>query len=427
MEKVVLAFSGGLDTTVCVKLLEEEYNYEVITACVDVGQPPEDLQKSQNSADKINSGKHYIIDAKEEFANEYIARGIKANAEYEGYPLSTALARPLIAMKIIEIAEKEGATAIAHGCTGKGNDQFRFEAIIRSMSDFDIIAPIREKNLTRTEEVAFVKEHGLDLAYDKIYSIDENLWGRAIEGDVLEDPANEPPEDIYEWTKSAEDAKDTPTKVAIEFEEGIPIAIDGEMMGLVDLINKANEIAGENGVGRVDIIENRMIGLKSREIYEVPGAKLLIAAHKALEPLVLTVDELRFAEYMSTLYADMVYEALWQEPLREDIDQAIDHMQRRVSGKVVMKLFKGSMQAVSRESPFSLHSIEQITFEDKETDQREVEGMIKYHGLQAANYQKLNRWLIFNYLIFLFLKKLKKSKNWYNQFHEVNELYKNFK
>ena len=391
MEKVVLAFSGGLDTTVCVKLLEEEYNYEVITACVDVGQPPEDLQKSQNSADKINTGKHYIIDAKDEFANEYIAKGIKANAEYEGYPLSTALARPLIAMKIIEIAEKEGATAIAHGCTGKGNDQFRFEAIIRSMSDFKIIAPIREMNLTRTEEVAYVKEHGLDLAYDKIYSIDENLWGRAIEGDVLEDPANEPPEDIYEWTKSAADAKDTPTKVTIEFEEGVPIAIDGEMMGLVDLITKANEIAGENGVGRVDIIENRMIGLKSREIYEVPGAKLLIAAHRALEPLVLTVDELRFAEYMSTLYADLVYEALWQEPLREDIDQAIDHMQRRVSGKVVMKLFKGSMQAVSRESPFSLHSVEQITFEDKETDQREVEGMIKYHGLQAANYQKLNR------------------------------------
>ena len=391
MEKVVLAFSGGLDTTVCVKLLEEEYNYEVVTACVDVGQPPEELEKSQNSADKINTGKHYIIDAKDEFANEYIARGIKANAEYEGYPLSTALARPLIAMKIIEIAEKEGATAIAHGCTGKGNDQFRFEAIIRSMSDFKIIAPIREMNLTRTEEVAYVKEHGLDLAYDKIYSIDENLWGRAIEGDVLEDPANEPPEDIYEWTKSADDAKDTPTKVTIEFEEGVPIAIDGEMMGLVDLITKANEIAGENGVGRVDIIENRMIGLKSREIYEVPGAKLLIAAHRALEPLVLTVDELRFAEYMSTLYADLVYEALWQEPLREDIDQAIDHMQRRVSGKVVMKLFKGSMQAVSRESPFSLHSVEQITFEDKETDQREVEGMIKYHGLQAANYQKLNR------------------------------------
>ena len=391
MEKVVLAFSGGLDTTVCVKLLEEEYNYEVVTACVDVGQPAEELQKSQNSADKINTGKHYIIDAKDEFANEYIARGIKANAEYEGYPLSTALARPLIAMKIIEIAEKEGATAIAHGCTGKGNDQFRFEAIIRSMSDFKIIAPIREMNLTRTEEDAYAKEHGLNLSYDKIYSIDENLWGRAIEGDVLEDPANEPPEEIYEWTKSAEDAKDTPTKVSIEFEEGVPVAINGEMMGLVDLINKANEIAGENGVGRVDIIENRMIGLKSRETYEVPGAKLLIAAHRALEQLVLTVDELRFADYMSTLYADLVYEALWQEPLREDLDQAFDHMQRRVSGEVVMKLFKGSIQPLSRKSPFSLHSIEQITFEDKETDQREIEGMIKYHGLQAANYQKLNR------------------------------------
>ena len=391
MEKVVLAFSGGLDTTVCVKLLEEEYNYEVVTACVDVGQPAEELQKSQNSADKINTGKHYIIDAKDEFANEYIARGIKANAEYEGYPLRTALARPLIAMKIIEIAEKEGATAIAHGCTGKGNDQFRFEAIIRSMSDFKIIAPIREMNLTRTEEVAYAKEHGLNLSYDKIYSIDENLWGRAIEGDVLEDPANEPPEEIYEWTKSAEDAKDTPTKVSIEFEEGVPVAINGEMMGLVDLINKANEIAGENGVGRVDIIENRMIGLKSRETYEVPGAKLLIAAHRALEQLVLTVDELRFADYMSTLYADLVYEALWQEPLREDLDQAFDHMQRRVSGEVVMKLFKGSIQPLSRKSPFSLHSIEQITFEDKETDQREIEGMIKYHGLQAANYQKLNR------------------------------------
>ena len=391
MEKVVLAFSGGLDTTVCVKLLEEEYNYEVVTACVDVGQPAEELQKSQNSADKINTGKHYKNKKKDEFANEYIARGIKANAEYEGYPLSTALARPLIAMKIIEIAEKEGATAIAHGCTGKGNDQFRFEAIIRSMSDFKIIAPIREMNLTRTEEVAYAKEHGLNLSYDKIYSIDENLWGRAIEGDVLEDPANEPPEEIYEWTKSAEDAKDTPTKVSIEFEEGVPVAINGEMMGLVDLINKANEIAGENGVGRVDIIENRMIGLKSRETYEVPGAKLLIAAHRALEQLVLTVDELRFADYMSTLYADLVYEALWQEPLREDLDQAFDHMQRRVSGEVVMKLFKGSIQPLSRKSPFSLHSIEQITFEDKETDQREIEGMIKYHGLQAANYQKLNR------------------------------------
>ncbi|MDO5832813.1 MAG: argininosuccinate synthase, partial [Methanobrevibacter sp.] len=377
-DKVLLAFSGGLDTSVCVKLLEEKYDVEVITACVDVGQGEEEMEKAKNSAANIGGLKHYNIDAKEEFANEYIARGIKANAEYEGYPLSTAFARPLIAQKLIEVAEKEGATAIAHGCTGKGNDQFRFEAIIRAMSDLDIIAPIREMNLTRTEEKAYAESKGIKLSYDKIYSIDENLWGRAIEGDVLEDPANEPPEDIYEWTASWEDAKDEPEKVSIEFEEGIPVAINGEMMPLIDIIKKANEIAGAHGIGRVDTIENRMIGIKSREIYETPGAKLLIAAHQALEELVLTTDELRFAEYMSGLYADLVYRALWQEPLRDDLDQAIDNMQERVSGEVVMKLFKGSIQPIVRKSPFSLHSIEQITFEDKETDQREVEGMIKY-------------------------------------------------
>ncbi|WP_409200391.1 argininosuccinate synthase [Methanobrevibacter sp. DSM 116169] len=391
MEKVVLAFSGGLDTTVCVKLLEEKYDLEVITACVDVGQGEEEIKKAEEMADKIGSLKHYTIDAREEFANDYISKGIKANAEYEGYPLSTALARPLIAQKIIEIAEEENATAIAHGCTGKGNDQFRFEAVILSMSDLKIIAPIRELNLTRSEEIQYAKDHGLPLSSDKTYSIDENIWGRSIEGGNLEDPANEPSEEIYEWTASYKDSKDEPEKVIIEFEEGVPIAINGEMMGLIELINKANEIAGFNGVGRVDMIENRIIGLKSREIYEVPGAKLLIAAHKALEELVLTTDEIRFKELMSTIYADLVYRAMWQEPLREDLDQAIDNMQQRVSGKVSLKLFKGSIAPLTRESPFSLHDIDDISFEDKQTDQREVEGMIKHHALQAAKYQKLNK------------------------------------
>lgn len=389
MDKVVLAFSGGLDTSVCVKLLEEDYDVEVITVCVDVGQGEEEIKKAEKMAEQVGSSKHYTIDAREEFANEYIARAIKANAEYEGYPLSTALARPLIAQKIIEIAEKEGATAIAHGCTGKGNDQFRFEAIILAMSDFDIIAPVRELNLTRTEEQEYATSKGIKLNSDKIYSVDENIWGRSIEGDILEDPANEPPEDIYAWTAGWETALDTPQKVTIEFEEGIPVAINGEMMPLIKIIEKANEIAGKNGIGRVDTIENRMIGLKSREIYEVPGAKLLIAAHEYLEELVLTTDEIRFKEYMSTLYADLVYRALWQEPLREDLDQAFDQMQRRVSGEVELRLYKGSITILTRKSPYSLHSIDQITFEDKDTDQREIEGMIKYHGMQAANYQKL--------------------------------------
>ena len=387
----MLAFSGGLDTTVCVKLLEEEYDLDVVTACVDVGQPKEEVEKAEEAAKNLGVKKHYTIDAKDEFANEYISKGIKSNAVYEGYPLSTALARPLIAMKIIEVALKENAKAIAHGCTGKGNDQFRFEAVIRSMSDFDIVAPIRDLNLTRTEEQEYAEKHGIHISSDKIYSIDENVWGRSIEGDILEDPANEPPEEIYAWTASSENAKDRPTKVAIEFEEGVPIAIDGRIMPLFELIEETNKIAGENGIGRIDTIENRMIGLKSREIYEVPGALLLIRAHQALEELVLTKDEILFSEYMSTKYADLVYNALWQEPLRDDMDQAIDNMQLRVTGKVVLKLFKGSILPLSRESDYSLHDIEHISFEDKENDQKEVEGVIKHHGLQAAIYQKLNK------------------------------------
>ncbi|MDR1721778.1 MAG: argininosuccinate synthase [Methanobrevibacter sp.] len=388
MDKVVLAFSGGLDTTVCVKLLEEKYNLEVITACVDVGQPKEEIDRANNVAEKIGVLKHITIDAKEEFANDFISKGIKANAVYEGYPLSTALARPLIAMKIIEVAKELGAVAIAHGCTGKGNDQFRFESIIRSMSDFRIIAPIRDLNLTRTEEQEYAKEHGIPLSPDSQFSIDENIWGRSIEGDLLENPINEAPEEAYQWTKSNEEASDKAERIEIEFKNGIPIAINNEKLDLIDLIAKANEIAGNHGIGRIDIIENRMVGLKSREVYEVPGATLIIKAHEALEQLVLTKSELRFIDYISTIYADLVYNALWQEPLREDLDQSIDYMQKRVSGKVILRVYKGNIAIRGRESKYSLHDIEQISFEDKEHDQREIEGMIKHHGIQAAIYQK---------------------------------------
>ncbi len=389
MEKVILAFSGGLDTSVCVKLLQEKYNLEVITACVDVGQPEDEIKRPAQVANKIGVKKHYIIDAKHEFAEEFIFRAIKANAMYEGYPLSTSLARPLIAMKIVELAEKEKADAIAHGCTGKGNDQFRFESTIRSGSLCSIIAPVRDLSLTRTEEIEYAKEHNIPVPSDKLYSIDENLWGRSIEGDVLEDPMVETPEEVFEWTVSTDNAPDEAQKLDITFKKGVPVAIDGNKMNALEIITECNRIAGLHGIGRIDIIENRIIGLKSRENYETPGAVLIIAAHKALEQLTLTREELKFAETITQTYSEIVYNGLWHEPLREDLDCIIDNMQKRVTGTVKLRLHKGSIRTLSRESPYSLYSEEAVSFEDKETDQREIAGMVKNYGLQAACYQKV--------------------------------------
>lgn len=389
MEKVVLAFSGGLDTSVCVKLLEEDYDMDVITACVDVGQPEDEIEKPEKAAKEIGSFKHYTIDAKDEFAKEYAFRCIKTNALYEGYPLSTAFARPLIAKKIVEIAKQEGATAIAHGCTGKGNDQFRFEATIRSESDLKVVAPVRDMNLTRTEEQDYARKNGIPLPSDKIYSIDENLWGRSIEGGLLEDPATAAPEDIYAWTKSTEDAPDEPEFVEIEFIEGEPVKINGETLAPVQLIRKANEIAGNNGIGRIDMIEDRIIGLKSRENYETPGALLLINSHKALEKLVFSREEIKFAEQISQKYAELVYDGYWNEPLREDLDLVNDSMQKRVTGTVKVKLHKGSMKIITKESPMALYNQENVSFEDKGIDQREMIGMVKYHDIQGAEYYRV--------------------------------------
>ena len=389
MEKVVLAFSGGLDTSVCVKLLQEEYNMDVVTACVDVGQPEEEIKRPAEVARNIGIKNHYTIDAKTEFAEEFIFRAIKANAMYEGYPLSTSLARPLIAMKIVELAEKENADVIAHGCTGKGNDQFRFESTIRSASLCKIVAPIRDLSLTRTEEMEYAIKNNIPLPSDKLYSIDENLWGRSIEGDILEDPMVETPEEAFEWTASTEDAPENAQIIELTFEEGVPVAIDGEIMNALDIINECNHIAGLHGIGRIDIIEDRIIGLKSRENYETPGASLIITAHKALEQLTLTREELKFAETITQTYSEIVYNGLWHEPLREDLDCIIDNMQMRVSGDVRLKLHKGSMKILGRESPYSLYNEEAVSFEDKELDQREIAGMVKNYGLQAAYYQKV--------------------------------------
>jgi argininosuccinate synthase len=389
MEKVVLAFSGGLDTSVCIKLLEEKYDMEVITACVDVGQPREEIDRPASVATNMGNYKHYTIDAREEFAENFIFKAIKANALYEGYPLSTALARPLIAMKIVELAQKEGAKVISHGCTGKGNDQFRFEAVIRSLSDCDVIAPIRELNLTRTEEMDYAKSCGIPLPSDKLYSIDENLWGRAIEGDILEDPMVEPPEDAFSWTKSSVDSAEKPQHLEIEFKNGVPVALDGNKIRPLKLINQCNEIAGMHGIGRVDIIEDRIIGLKSREVYETPAAFLLITAHQALEQITLTRSELKFAENVTSTYSELIYNGIWHDPLREDLDQLIDHMQRRVTGTVHLKLHKGSIRVVGRKSPYSLYQQEVVSFEDKALDQREMTGMVKNYAMQAALYHKV--------------------------------------
>lgn len=389
MDKVVLAFSGGLDTSVCIKLLEEKYDMEVVTACVDVGQPREEIERPESVAMDIGNYKHYTIDAREEFASDFIFPAIKANALYEGYPLSTALARPLIAMKIVELAHKEEADAIAHGCTGKGNDQFRFEAIIRSLSDCRIIAPIRDLNLTRTEEMDYARSCGIPLPSDKLYSIDENLWGRAIEGDILEDPMVEPPEDAFSWTRSSADAPEESQTIEMEFQNGVPTAINGDNINPLDLVGKCNDLAGMHGIGRIDIIEDRIIGLKSREIYETPGAFLILTAHKALEQMTLTRNELKFAEIVSNTYSELIYDGMWHEPLREDLDHLLNHMQQRVSGIVRLKLHKGSLRVVGRKSPNSLYNQETVSFEDKTLDQREMTGMVKNYAMQAAIYQKL--------------------------------------
>lgn len=390
MKKVVLAYSGGLDTSVCIPLLKEKYGYDqVITVTVDVGQPPEEIETASKKARKI-ADKHYTIDAKDEFVRDYIFPMIKANALYEGYVIGTSMARPLIARKCVEVAKKEKADALAHGCTGKGNDQLRFEAVFRT-TDLPVVAPMREMNLTRKWEIDYAKKHDIPVPVTKAkpWSVDENIWSRSIEGGKLENPAFEPPEEIYQWTQDPLKAPDKPQIVSIGFKGGVPVSLDGKKMGGVALIQALQKIAGKHGVGRSDMMEDRVLGLKARENYEHPAATVLLTAHKDLEGLCFTRAERRFKETVDAAWAELGYMGLVDEPLFEDLNAFVDKTQERLAGVVKVKLFKGSCMVCGRESPNALYSEELVSFDGKSLDQKDAEGYAKFHGFQARMYKKL--------------------------------------
>jgi argininosuccinate synthase len=392
MKTVVLVYSGGLDTSICIPLMREEYGYDrIVTVTIDVGQPAEDIAQAKEKAHWLGT-EHYTVDAKEEFARDFCFPALRANGDYQGYPMSTSIARPLIGMKAVETAQRLGASAFAHGCTGKGNDQFRIEFAIRSlMPDATIHAPVRERNLTRSWEIEYAQAKGVPIqqSLDKIWSVDENLWGRSIEGGNLEDPDYSPPEEIFQWTRSPLAAETKPREITVVFEKGIPVAIDNEPASPATLILTANRLAGDHGVGRIDIMEDRLLGLKVRENYECPGATLLLAAHKALEALVLTRDEIRFKHLVDESWSQLAYQGLWFDPLKTDLEAFINATQSRVTGKVRLQLFKGSVKTIGRQSPWALYSEELASFDSKGFDQRDSTGMVKNFGLQARMYSQL--------------------------------------
>ena len=391
-QKGILAFSGGLDTSVVVKYLQDEHDMDVITVTVDVGQG-DNNKRIAAKAKRLGVKKHYSIDAKTEFVNNYIFPSIKANALYQKkYCLATALARPLIAQKVLEIAKKENVTALAHGCSGKGNDQVRFDITLRAGSELPIIAPIRDKNLDRVTELEFAKNHGIEIdTVAKKFSIDQNLWGRAIEGGVLEDPYNEPPDDAFIWVKT-KDLPDKPTYMEITFERGIPIKVDGKVMEPQKLIQFINKKAGNAGVGISDHIEDRVVGIKSREVYETPAATCLIEAHADLEKMVHTKYENKFKSYIDEEWAYLVYSGLWQDPLRADLDGFIEASQKPVSGTVRLKMHKGSMRVVGRRSENSLYNHSIATYGAESTfDQRLANGFVELWGMQSTEANKLQK------------------------------------
>ena len=385
--KIVLAYSGGLDTSVMLKWLKENYNAEVIACIVDVGQTDEDLSKVHQKALKTGALRAYTIDAKKEFVEKYIFPAIKANAIYEGkYFLGTSLARPLIAEKVIDIAKKEKADAVSHGATGKGNDQVRFELTFKSlMPSIKIIAPWREWKLkSRQEEINYAKKHGIPVpvSKEKPYSSDANLWHISYEGGILENPANSPDVQMFQLTVSPEKAPDKPTVIDVYFEKGVPTKVNGKKYGPVEIVEKLNELGGKNGIGRVDVVENRLVGMKSRGVYEAPAASILYIAHREIESLVLDRETSHFKEILTVKYSELVYYGLWQSQLKKAIDGFINETQKHVTGSVKLKLYKGNCIVLGRTSTKSLYWEKLSTFEKEDIyNQKDAEGFINLFGL----------------------------------------------
>jgi len=382
-QRVALAFSGGLDTTVCVPLLEEEYGYDdVIGVTVDVGQPADEFDETATTAEALGL-EHYVVDAKSEFASLCLD-AVRANATYQGYPLGTALARPVIAESILEVAEEHDCTALAHGCTGKGNDQLRFEAVWRR-SDLEVIAPVRELGLTREWEQAYADERDLPVEGGNAgdWSIDTNLWSRSVEGHELEEPSHVPGEEIYQWT--AAPSSET-LELEVTFEDGYAVAVDGESMEPAPLIKHLNETAGPYGVGRTDVLEDRLLGLKVRENYEHPAASVLLNAHAALEGLVLTRDERSFKPQIDQRWAEKGYEGLIDGPLFRALEGFIEETQRRVTGTVTVRLEGGQARAVGRDSPYAAYDASAASFNTQsvtdDIEQADATGVAMYHGFQ---------------------------------------------
>lgn len=396
MKKIVLAYSGGLDTSVAIKWLIEQYGAEVIAFCADIGQD-DDLDLVAEKAKKTGASKVYIEDLKEEFVRDYVFPMLRANAFYEsGYLLGTSIARPLIAKKQIEIAIKEGAEAVAHGATGKGNDQVRFELTYYALKpDIKVIAPWREWSFdSRSSLIEYAEKKGIPVSAtkEKPYSIDQNLFHISFEGGILEDPWREPPEDMYRMVIPPEKAPDRAVYIEIDYEQGNPVALNGERLSPDSLLRRLNKIAGENGVGRIDLVENRYVGIKSRGVYETPGGTVLQIAHRAIESITLDREVMHLRDSLVPKYSELIYYGYWFSPEREALQRFIDETQRNVTGTVRLKLYKGNCIVVGRKSPYSLYSEELATFEkDQIYNQKDAEGFIKINALRLKLAKRITR------------------------------------